>query len=105
MKHKGSHGVPKIATRTFAYDPKEMAITITTRLRKISRKRLVGLIMCCGVPARVARKMADIVRNNGLSYKQGLFAVMSFLEKKMDEDQAEHNKMVNGCAETSEALG
>ena len=104
MQHKGSHGEPKIATRTTVFDTEKMTITVMIRIHKISRKRLVGLVMYYGVPARIARKMADVVRDNGLSYENGFFAVMSFLEKKMSEEQAEHSKMVNGCAETSEAL-
>lgn len=110
MKHKGSHGVPKIVTRTFDYDPKEMAITITTRLRKISRKRFVGLAMYHGFSARVAQNMADVVLAHGASYRAGYLLLMKAVNEAVmkaaaEAKNAEIDKMVNGCAETREVLG
>ena len=110
MKNMGDHGHPRLYNRSVHFDFKKREIWVVNKMRKISRKRFIGLAMYHGFSARVAKQMADVVLAHGASYRAGYLLLMKAVNEVVmkaaaEAKNAELDKMVNGCAETSEALG
>ena len=106
MNIRGDCRQPRIYSRRVHVDHKNRAIRIEDRMRKISRKRFVGLVMYHGFPARVAREMADVVLMHGASYRQGYLVLMKAVNEVLAKEEAkekneEIDKMVNADTEES----
>lgn len=116
MKNMGDRGHPRLYNRSVSFDFKRMEIRVVDRMRKISRKRFIGLAMYHGFSARVSQHMADVVLAHGASYRAGYLLLMKAVNEAVmkaaaEAKNAELDKMVNGCAEPvskcteAEALG
>ena len=108
MKTRGDHGQPRLYNLSIQFNHKKLEVRMIKSMRKISRKRFVGLAMYHGFPARVAREMADVVLAHGASYRAGYLLFMKAvrdvaMKAEAEAKNAEFDKMVNGCAEASEA--
>lgn len=62
---------------------------IRLRVLHTSRKRFIGAAMFFGCSAREAREMAGMVRENGLSYRQGVAALLWSMEADKKEPDKE----------------
>ena len=104
MKNVGDHGHPRLHNISIRYDHKDQALVVESQMRKISRKRFIGLAMYTGYSARVARGMADVIRENGLSYAEGYFAMKAFTKRMLRKEQ--EAAVEPACKSTeAEALG
>lgn len=104
MNIRGGHDQPRLYNRRVHFDHKKRTIRIEDRMRKISRKRFIGLAMYHGFPARAAREMADVVLMHGASYRQGYLLLMKAVNEVLAKEEAkekneEIDKMVNADTE------
>ena len=104
MKNVGDHGRPRLHNISIRYDHKDQAFVVESQMRKISRKRFIGLAMYTGYSARVARGMADVIRESCLSYTEGYFAMKAFTKHMLRKEQEAADEPDCKCTE-SEALG
>ena len=49
------------------------------KIDKASKKRFIKVAMALGFPARTARGMANVVRDMGRSYTEGLYLLVGFV--------------------------
>ena len=106
MNIRGDHDRPKVYRHRVHFDHKKREIRIEEKMRKISRKRFIGLAMYRGFSAREAREMADVVLVHGASYQQGYRLLMKAIIKALAKAEAkakneELDKLVNADTEES----
>lgn len=83
MRHKGDHGYPRLYNRSVRFSFKKRVISVEYKMRKISRKRFIGLAMYLGFPVRLARIAADAVIEHGVSYTEGYLLLEKVVMKRV----------------------
>ena len=103
MNINGSNGRPKVYRFRVHFDRRKRENRVEGRMRKISRKRFIGLAMYYGFSVREAREKADIVLMHGASYRQDYLLLMKAVNEVLEKERAkamneEIEKMLNAEA-------
>lgn len=62
---------------------------VKLRMRRVSRKRFIGVAMYFGIPAREARELAEYVNKKGWCYARALAGLLWAIEECKDEPDKE----------------